>query len=300
VHTAPQIASSREDDGLSRRASNGLRERLPSVSFPRKREGFPNALRRVWGPQSMRAAVFLDPRLRGGDKEGVHSRFILLEIPRQATSDAGLRTDDTANSRPDVSTPLDMARGGAASLDRTGRARDFPDLYHGREESVARRVGPAGSFWMHLSLGGLTAEARDGQRVGRADTLGTHGHPASLPRYNPRRGGGSRPTPEKVCLAHLCADGSKSAKLPARRAGPEPRGTGAESLPSEVQVAHILAGRGPVLACHLSHITYHCFLPNLLSARPAINANCLSSTLLSPPGSGNRVSARNICLSGRT
>jgi hypothetical protein len=61
-----------------------------------------------------------------------------------------------------------------------------------------------------------------------------------------------------------------------------------------------LTGPGPVLACHLSHITYHCLPPNPLLARPAINANCLSSTLLSPPGSGNPASARNVCLSGQT
>jgi hypothetical protein len=48
-----------------------------------------------------------------------------------------------------------------------------------------------------------------------------------------------------------------------------------------------LAGSGPVLACHLSHITCHGLLPNLLLARPAINADCLSSTSLGPPRDGN-------------
>jgi hypothetical protein len=92
VHTIPRIASSRAGDGVSLGTSNGLRERMPPVSFPRKRE-------------SIRAAAFLDPRWRGGDKKGIHSRSILLEALRQATSRAGLRTDATSDSRPDFSTP---------------------------------------------------------------------------------------------------------------------------------------------------------------------------------------------------
>jgi hypothetical protein len=235
---------------------------------------------------------------------------------------------------------------------------------------------------------------------GPCDQLGTHGHPASLPLCGLRHEGQWRPTAEKVCPAHLCADGSQSAKLPARRAGPEPRGTGqnpcrarcrlrTSSCPpgssfarnrwclplggltarlcprnhgtrrltegttrrpilvtpakagvqptSETRMcsrighnphAHavwipapdrvrgklcagmtescragvldrndrvvptgrrhrFLAGSGPVLACHLSHITCHGLLPNLLLARPAINADCLSSTSLGPPRDGN-------------
>jgi hypothetical protein len=94
VPTIARIACSPADEGLSPKASNVVtvwRERLPPMSFPRKRE-------------SMRAAAFLDPRFRGGDKKGTHSRFILLETPRQVTPGAALQTDDTPDSRPDVST----------------------------------------------------------------------------------------------------------------------------------------------------------------------------------------------------
>jgi hypothetical protein len=64
-HTGPRIASSRAGDGLSLRTSNGLRERLPPVSFPHQRESI--------GP-----AAFLDPRLRGGDKGKARGNHLLV------------------------------------------------------------------------------------------------------------------------------------------------------------------------------------------------------------------------------
>jgi hypothetical protein len=43
------------------------------MSFPRKRAGFPNAMNRVWAPQSSPSGGFLDPCFRRGDKSVLHA-----------------------------------------------------------------------------------------------------------------------------------------------------------------------------------------------------------------------------------